>query len=418
MYAAIDRCELKGIINAIPSKSFAHRILICAAFAKDETRVIGKLDSDDFKATKGCLEKLGARFEEKEDGYIVTPSRSYRSNTILDCGESGSTFRFLLPVVAALGVSATFEGKGRLAERPMGELIDVIRASGVSVSADKLPLNVSGNIVANHFAIRGDISSQYISGLLLATPLLNADSEIEIIGELSSEGYIDITIEVMKNFGVTVTKTNKGYSVAGGQSYKSPLTIKVEGDWSNAACWIVAGALCGDITVKGLNMESAQGDKLVMELLKDMNATLYTTNDAVRTVKSKLKAIEFNADNTPDLVPVISVAAAAAEGISVIKGVERLRLKESDRLAAIIDMLKRLSVKAIYDGALKIKGGSLSGGNILYGYNDHRLVMAAAIAGAVCGETVLMGTEAINKSYPEFFKDYSELGGKFDVLFG
>lgn len=417
MYVAIDKSELKGIITAIPSKSFAHRILICAALAKDETRVIGKLDSDDFNATKSCLEKLGAHFEEKEDGYIVTPALTYTNNAILNCGESGSTFRFLLPVVAALGVSATLEGKGRLAERPMSDLIDVMRASGVSVSADKLPLNVSGSINTNHFAIRGDISSQYISGLLLAMPILKNDSEIEILGERSSESYINITIEVMRNFGVEVEKTVKGYKVKGGQSYKSPLTVAVEGDWSNAACWIVAGALCGDITVKGLNMESVQGDKLIVKLLKDMGATLYIADNALRVVKSKLKAIDFNADNTPDIVPVLSVAAANAEGISVIKGVERLRLKESDRLAAIVDMLKRLKIKAIYDGALKIKGDRLTGG-VLYGYNDHRLVMAAAIAGALCGDTVIMGTEAVNKSYPEFFDDFAGLGGKFDVLFG
>ncbi len=417
MYAAIDKSELKGIIQAIPSKSFAHRILICAALSKDSTRVIGKLESDDFKATRGCLEKLGVQFEEQEDGYIITPCKKYNNNTILDCGESGSTFRFLLPVIAALGVSATIEGKGRLSSRPMGELIDVLRASGVSISNDVLPLSVSGNLAASRFVIRGDISSQYISGLLLALPLLKRDAEIEIEGERSSQSYIDITLDVMKKFGIEVSATEKGYIVRAGQEYKSPLVMEVEGDWSNSACWLIAGALTGDVTVKGLNTESVQGDRFIVDVLKDMGAIVYVADNAVRVIKSRLKAVDIDADNTPDLVPVLSVAAACADGISVIRRVERLRLKESDRLAAIIDMLKRLRIKAIHDNALRIKGDNMTGA-ILYGYNDHRLVMAATLAGSVIGETVIMGIESVNKSYPEFFKDYVKLGGKFDVLFG
>lgn len=417
MYAAIDKNELKGIINAIPSKSFAHRILICAALSKDATKVIGKLDSYDFIATKSCLQRLGVRFDEIDNGYIITPVKGYNHNLILDCGESGSTFRFLLPVICALGISATFEGKGRLAARPMLELIDVLRASGVSISNDMLPLSVSGELNTARFKIRGDISSQYISGLLLALPILNQDAEIEIIGKISSQSYINITLDVMRRFGVEVTETDNGYKVAGGEGYKSPTNIIVEGDWSNAACWLTAGALAGDITVKGLNLDSVQGDKYIVSILQKMGAVTYIADNAVRVVKNNLKSIEFDADNTPDLVPVVSIAAAAAVGISVIKGVERLRLKESDRLGAIMDMLKRLNIKSAYDGALKIKGGELKSA-VLYGYNDHRLVMAACIAATVAGNSVIMGIEAVNKSYPEFFEDYKKLGGKFDVLFG
>ncbi|NCA68141.1 MAG: 3-phosphoshikimate 1-carboxyvinyltransferase, partial [Clostridia bacterium] len=402
MYAAIDKSELRGIINAIPSKSFAHRILICAALCRQPTNIVGKLDSEDFMATKGCLQKLGVKFEEVNDGYIITPANKYNQNCMLDCGESGSTFRFLLPVIAGLGISATIEGQGRLAQRPMGELIDVLRASGVSISNDVLPLCVSGNMTADIYVIRGDISSQYISGLLLALPLLKRTAEIIITGERSSQSYIDITLDVMASFGVKINPTPTGYKIEAGQEYNSPKTIAIEGDWSNAACWLVAGALTGDITVTGLNVNSVQGDRYIVDILKNMGAIVYVADNSVRIIKSKLKCIEFDADNTPDLVPIVAVAAACAEGVSVIKRVDRLRLKESDRLAAIIDMLKRLKIKAIHDGALKIRGDKLTSA-VLYGYNDHRLVMAGTIAATVADNTIIMGIEAVKKSYPEFF---------------
>ena len=411
MQVRLESARLKGEVGIIISKSYAHRALIMAALADKPTRIKGKSAAKDVIATIGCLEGLGAKIEETADGYVVRPIVN-TGGGVLNAGESGSTLRFIMPVAAALGSTCEFVTEGRLGQRPMKELTDTFKAHGVTVS-DTAPYKLSGKLTSGKYTIRGDVSSQYISGLLMALPLLEGDSEIIIEGEFVSKGYVDITLDVMKQFAEKVAMTESGFLIKGGQKYQSPETVAVEGDWSNAAFFLVAGAVNGEIVVRGLNLNSKQGDKRIYDILKEMGADIRFENECVKVVKSDLKGIEIDAGDIPDLVPVLCVAAACAEGKTVIKNVERLKLKESDRIQSTMSMLQSLGIQIEYSGSLIIEGGKIAGGKI-DGCNDHRIVMAACVAASKAwGETVIDGAEAVQKSYPNFFTEYGNLGGKF-----
>lgn len=275
-----------------------------------------------------------------------------------------------------------------------------------------MPFALSGKLSPGIYRIRGDISSQYITGLMFALPLLDGESEIIIEGETVSKGYIDITLEVLSSFGIIISSSQSGYKIKGSQKFVSPGRVKVEGDWSNAAFWLAAGAMGGDISVKGLNQNSAQGDKAIVDILQKAGADIRSENGIVRAKGAPLKGINLYADTVPDLVPIVSAALAKAEGLSVITGIERLKIKESDRVSAVMHILSVMGIQSEYEGSLKIHGGKLRGGEI-DAHNDHRIVMAAAVAGAYgSGITRIYGAEAVTKSYPDFFNIFNALGGK------
>lgn len=409
--AVIEKSKLKGEIEIVPSKSYAHRILICAAFCSKPTVIKGIINSEDMLATLGCLKALGAGVEElPDDSCLITPV--FRVKTaILNCRESGSTLRFLLPVAAALGGEFTFTGSGRLSERPNGELLSVLKSNGVEIKGSGLPVTLKGRISGEYFKIDGGISSQYITGLLLATPLIGSDVKIEITGELKSANYVNITLDVMKIFGIDVKTYGNCFFIKGGQCYRTPEEIKVEGDWSNAAFFLAGGLLCGRVKVHGLNPFSRQGDRAVLEIINKLGGNVKYEKGAYIAQKSDLIGCDFCVENIIDAAPVLSVLCAFAKGESKISGVERLKLKESDRLGAIIEILKALGVRAEYEsGVLIINGGEPHGG-VIDGKNDHRIVMSAVIAGAAVGGVKINGIEAVNKSYPSFFKDFLLAGG-------
>ena len=383
---------IRGTIPAIASKSMAHRLMICAALAKTPTEVICSTTSKDIEATRNCLAAMN------------------EGKSPLPCGESGSTLRFLLPVVAALGLETAFYMEGRLPDRPLAPLDEELRKHGAVLRKDGATLHVSGQLTAGDYTLPGNVSSQYISGLLFALPLLDGPSTLTVTGKVESEPYIHMTLDALRQFGIHITIDENVYRIPA-CTYKSPGRVYVEGDWSNAAFWLCAGAVSGPVTVTGLDAGSLQGDKAVFELLKQFGANCEQTDAAFTVSPAPLHGIEIDAAAIPDLVPILSVVAAKAEGTTRIYHAERLRLKESDRIETVCRLLRELGgvVEETPDGLL-IHGGTPLQGGTADSCNDHRIAMAAAIASSICqGPVTILGAEAVNKSYPHFWDDHAQL---------
>ena len=395
----IQNSILRGEITVPPSKSAAHRALVCS-FLAGGGKVSPIISSNDMQAMQQVIASLKA------------------DKSIVDCIESGNTLRFMIPVAAALGKSCTFVGRGRLPERPITDYLRLLPEHGVKCTAadGKIPLTIEGKLTPGTFEIAGNISSQYITGLLLALPILDGNSKIVLTTQLQSTPYVDMTIKVMGDFGVTVEEKPYGYFVRGNQKYIIR-DYTVESDWSQAAFFLVAGAINGDITLKGLDLNSAQGDKKIVDALKKFGADIEIRENEIRCKKSSLKGIDIDVSDIPDTVPSLAVAAAFAQGTTVIRGGERLRLKESDRIESVVTNLKRMGVNVEEkpDGMV-ITGGGARGAE-LFGFNDHRIPMAFSVAALEAqGKTIITDAQSINKTYPTFFDDYNSLGGKADVI--
>ncbi|MCR5653363.1 MAG: 3-phosphoshikimate 1-carboxyvinyltransferase [Ruminococcus sp.] len=418
MDITITPSQLNGTVCAPPSKSDVHRAVICAALSGGVCDVAPVAMSDDIKATVGCIEALGAKTSLNGDVLKVNGTDIFKKKTaVLDCCESGSTLRFFIPIAAAGGVNATFTGKGRLPERPLNVYLDCLPRAGVKcVYENNLPLTIEGRLKSGIFDIAGNISSQFITGLLFALPLLRGDSKIILTTKLQSEGYVDMTLGCMRRFGVSVDRADYGYFVKGNQHYAAR-SYRTDGDWSQAAFFMTAGALSGSVTVSGLNVLSSQGDKKIADLLMGFGANVKYDGDSVIVKKSELRARDINASQIPDLVPILAVAASVAEGTTRIYKAERLRAKESDRLKSTADMINSLGgwAQETSDGLLITGVKQLKGGTVK-GYNDHRIVMAASVAALRCeNEVTITDSESINKSFPNYFEEYTKLGGKTDV---
>ena len=349
-----------GTVNVPPSKSDVHRAIICAAMANGVSRISPVALSNDIKATIGCIKALGADAVLENNVLTVDGTNMYKSKTaLLDCGESGSTLRFFIPIAAVGNINATFVGKGKLPQRPIGIFTEALPKAGtVCKTEGGLPLEIKGQLKSGIFEIPGNVSSQFITGLLLALPILEGDSEIVLTSPLESVGYIAMTIRTMKQFGVNIQATEKGWHIKGGQSYKT-CDYTTDGDWSQAAFFMVLGAVSGKVTVKGVAKDSTQGDKKCAEILARFGAKVTQLDNEVTVEKGELKAITIDASQIPDLVPVLSVCAAFAEGTTKIINAERLRIKECDRLKATAELLNNLGgkVKELSDG-LEITGVS------------------------------------------------------------
>jgi len=408
---------LNGAVDAIPSKSQAHRALICAALADKMTRVECNGESDDITATAACLSALGAEIEREPGAYVVHPLERGAGSDIatLPCGESGSTLRFMLPIAGALGRNVCFTPKGRLPERPLSPLYEELLRHGAKLSPQgSVPFYASGRLTPGRYTLDAGVSSQFISGLLFALPLLDGDSELALTESVESFPYIELTVAMLEAFGVKTEFNGKVFSIQGGQIFRSPGVVHVEGDWSNAAFWLGAGAIGqSSVTCAGLNLQSKQGDRAILKILAEFGAQVVTNGSAVTVSGGKLRGVEIDARDIPDLVPVLAVVASAAKGTTVIRNAGRLRTKESDRLAAIRAVLRALGANAneMEDG-LVINGSAVFKGGEVQSYGDHRIAMSAAIAATVCAEPVVIhGAEAVNKSYPGFFDDLRLLGG-------
>lgn len=395
----ISTAGLKGSVMLPPSKSVAHRALICSYLAGGGT-VSPIIDSNDMKATTGILNSLR------------------NGETVLNSIESGSTLRFMIPVAAALGREVTFVGEGSLLSRTIGEYQELLPKHGVDIDCNGfLPARLSGKLRNGNYEVNGNVSSQYITGLLMALASLEGDSAVVLKTPLQSKPYVDMTVKVLDDYGIKIKETDFGYLIKGGQSFKK-MDYIVEGDWSHSAFFLAAGAIGGDVTVLGLDMNSTQGDKAIIDVLKAFGADIEITENGITAKKSELYGTEVDAENIPDLVPVIAVTAAFANGTTVIKNAERLRFKESNRIESVVSNLRLMGadVTETEDGMI-INGGKRLHSAELRGYNDHRIVMAFSVAAAnVDGETVIDDMESINKSYPSFFEDYKKIGGKCECL--
>lgn len=376
MTVTINPGLLSGQINVIPSKSVAHRYLICAALGQRETKLLCPQTNRDIEATVACLNALGAQILRTEDGYQITPIKHIPENATLFCGESGSTLRFLLPIAGALGVDATFRMEGRLPERPLSPLWEEMERMGCHLSRPtQNTLRCSGKLRHGAYAIDGGVSSQFVSGLLFAHRILGGCS-LKITGQVESAPYIDMTKQALTLFEAP------------------PAQIHVEGDWSNGAFWLAAKTLGSDLNVLNLEESSPQGDKIVAQILK-----------------KACNFFEIDAKNVPDLVPILSIVACFYQG-ATFRNIARLRLKESDRVAAIIAMIEALGGMATAtEDTLTVYGTGLKGGTV-DSFGDHRIAMSAAIAATRCESPVtILGAEAVNKSYPQFWEEYKRLGG-------
>ena len=424
-----------GKIMIPSSKSDAHRILIAAALATTPTTIIIRGISKDIEATIHCLRGLGSRIRSiDEEMWEILPIWDNRQETAhLDCAECGATFRFLLPVAGALLTSFEMSGEGRLPERPIKELVTQMQANGCSFSAESLPFQVTGGLKSGTYTLPGNVSSQYITGLMYALPLLEGDSEIRLESSLESKGYVDMTIKTLSDFGISIEEREFGYAVKGNQCFVSPKVIEVEGDWSNAAFFLALGAIQGPVTCLGLPKNTKQGDSAIVEMLERFGASVDTT-EGLTVDKKELQGIEIDASTIPDLVPILAVIASVSQGETRIYNAERLRIKESNRLETVQVGLSRLGVQI-----QETKDGLLIQGNHtdvtkevpldenskkdevqevrISGYGDHRIVMAMSVAAiALNKEVVIEGSEAVEKSYPTFFEHWEQIGGRTDVI--
>ena len=393
----IENAALNGAVTLPPSKSAAHRAILCAFLAGGGT-VSPMIPSRDMQAAIGAANSLK------------------NGEKIINCIESGNTLRFFIPVAAALGKEVTFTGEGRLPQRPLGEYIELLPKHGVQIqSSGSLPLHISGKLQSGDFHICGDISSQYITGLMLALPLLDGDSNIILTTPLKSKPYVDMTVNVLADYGVEIKETDSGYFVKGNQYY-SVRDYTVEGDWSHAAFFMSAAAIGGRITLKGLDMHSAQGDKAVCDVMRLFGAEVAADENGVTCAHRELRGIDIDCDDIPDMVPAIAVTAAFAKGKTVIRGAQRLRFKESDRIEAIVSNLKKMGVGVTETADGMIIEPARVSGAALKGYNDHRIVMAFSVAASFAnGGTTIDDAQSVNKTYPSFFDDFKQLGGKANV---
>lgn len=414
----ITPSNLKGEIRAVSSKSDAHRSLICAALSRNITTIHIDSSSEDIEATISCLTAMGDNVLKSGNKFTVKPISRKNTNSLLDCRESGSTLRFLLPVAGLICERPTLTGSGRLPLRPLSPLKEEMEAHGCTFSSPSLPVMLSGKLGCGTYTLPGNISSQYISGLMLALPLCDGDSNIILTSPLESKGYVNMTISILKKFAITIVEHENGYYIKGNQAYVSPGSLTVEGDWSNAAFWLCAAAISGNITVSGISFSSNQGDKRIASILELFGADVCFGHDSVSVKSRRLNAITLDCSDIPDLVPVISAVAAVSCGTTRLTGVARLRLKESDRLNAIKSALGALGADIdISENTLIINGKQYLSGGDADGFNDHRIVMMTAVAACASKDTVtIRGCEAVNKSYPRFFDDYKLLGGAPDVI--
>lgn len=404
-----------GEVHIPASKSQAHRMLLCAAMGENEVTLRCRGLSKDILATVACLKALGASVDAEGEVLHLRPvSAPPPGLCLLPCGESGSTLRFLLPLVGALGASAVFEREGRLPERPIEPLGRELCRNGMDIRSDGARLSCSGQLRPGAFSLPGNISSQYISALLMTLPLLEGESTLHMEGALESAAYVAMTEEVLRLGGVRTEKTGAGYRIPGGQRCRFAPELSVEGDYSNAAFFLCAGALSErGIRVTGLDPQSRQGDRAIVPLLEEMGAQVASDGSSVTVKRDALHGITIDASPIPDLIPVLSVVAAAASGETRVIHAQRLRLKESDRLHSTTQMLRALGAEAeeLPDG-LVIRGGRTLAGGTVDACGDHRIAMSAAVAGGICrGAVTICGSECVQKSYPDFWTDFQQLKG-------
>ena len=416
MNVRITPTHLKGNVVVPPSKSLSHRAIIAAGLAEGKSIISNVMYSKDIKATIGAMRAIGAQIIEYDNYLEITGSSVKRINDIIDANESGSTIRFMIPIAIINSSKVKFIGKNNLCKRPLDPFFEIFDKQGIKYLHDEdyLPLEVEGALKPGEYFIRGDISSQFITGLLYALPLLDGDSVINITTPMESKGYIDLTIDVLKLFGIEIINDNyEKFYVKGCQKYK-PCDYQVEGDFSQAAFFLVADMLGADIKLEAMNMSSHQGDMKILDDVKDFGAKVTYDNGLLSLTNNEIRNAIIDFSQSPDLGPALTVLAALANGTSKFINASRLRIKECDRITCMKEEIERLggSIDEMDDGMI-IYGVDRFHGGVVDSHNDHRVVMALAMATLkMDGELVIKNAEAINKSFPHFFEVFGNLGGK------
>ena len=416
MNVEISAKQVNGTIEILSSKSELHRMIILACLKKSQTRIFysGKA-SEDVNATVDCMRKIGVLIKEENNCFTVVPPQKFIKNGVeINVKESGSTLRFLLPVFSALGISYVVHTEGRLSLRPLSPLYELMQENGVTLGKNGVyPMSVSGLLLGNKYEIDGGVSSQFITGLLLSLVAKNKGGSITVTGKFESKPYVDLTVDVMKKMGINVLSSGNSYEV---QPYADDedMQIKAGGDWSNGAFFACMGAVSGKISVTGIDLESKQGDKKVLDILQRMGAKITKSENAFTVENAPLFATDIDAKDVPDIIPPLACVCALSYGVSRIYNAQRLKIKESDRIKSVVNMLKVVGVKVEEkeDGMI-IYGKSLLNSGTVDGAGDHRIVMSCAILALKAnGKIMINGAHAVKKSYPQFFEEIYKLGYK------
>ena len=417
----ITPTKLKGVVQVPPSKSLAHRAIICASLAKGVSKIDNIEYSKDIQATIQAMKSLGTKIKEYENYLIIDGTTTFtKQNSEIDCEESGSTLRFMIPISIVEENKVHFVGRGNLGKRPLDTFYEIFEHQniGYMYKRDILDLYVIGKLKPDHYTIPGNISSQFITGLLFALPLLKGDSIIEITSTLESKGYIDLTLQMLEQYGIKIINNDyKSFVIMGNQEYQAH-DYRVEADFSQAAFYLVAGAIGNDVVLTDLNLNSLQGDKATLSILETMGAKINVVSDGIKVTGENLSAAQVDASQCPDVIPVVSVALALAQGKSEVINAKRLRIKECDRIIATSSQINELGGAVVeLPDSMIIRGVNEFVGGNCSSFADHRIAMMLAIAATRCNQPVIIDNmECVEKSYPSFWEDYQSLGGIIDVI--
>ena len=410
---------IKGQVVAPSSKSYTHRALVCSALAKGESKIISPLNSDDTEATMDLLEKLGVKIRVKENSWEVSGGQLHQPEGDLFCKESGTTMRFMTAICSLVNGTCRLTGGRSLSKRPMKPLIDGLKQLGVECTSQRgfPPVTVKGGLAGGQTKIPGDISSQFISALLLVAPLAKHDVNLVLTTPLESKPYVLMTIDAQRKFGVEIEASEdlREFSIKK-QAYK-PTNYRIEGDWSSSAFLLAAGVVAGKIEIQNLNEGSLQADREIVNVLKKMGAKIISKNETIILMKSELKSLVFDVSDCPDLFPILTVLCSVAKGESRLTGIKRLRIKESDRIAAMKEGLLKMNVDVREEGNSFIIKNSNPMGAVIDPKNDHRIAMAFAVLSLVAeGETTIHDSECVSKSFPNFWGIIKHLGVSLEEI--
>ncbi len=419
MNVIIKPKKLEGNVQIPPSKSLSHRAIIAASLAEGKSIVSNILYSKDILATIEAMRACGAEITEHKDFLEICGSPVRRVKSVIDANESGSTIRFMIPIALVCGEPITFIGKNNLVKRPLEPYFKIFDEQGIEYHKQQndLPLEVKGGLKSGRYRIQGDISSQFITGLLYALPLLNGDSVVEVTTKLESVGYVDLTLDMLKNFGIEIE--NKGYRefyIRGNQKYKA-CDITVEGDFSQSAFFLVADTLGANIELSAMNMNSLQGDKKILEDITAFGGKIGYEKERLKALPKKTKGCVIDFSQSPDLGPALTVLAALSEGVTEFVHASRLRIKECDRITCMKEELEKLGANIVEfpDGMSIVGVKSLKGGTV-DSHNDHRVAMALAMASIkATGNIRILNAECVSKSYPNFWEVFESIGG--DIIY-
>ena len=418
MKVSIHKSKVEGKVRAPSSKSYTLRGLMCAALAKGESEIIHPLSSDDTEAALNVLSLVGIRVHQKGDSWRVNGGDFHKPATDLFCGESATTLRFMTAICSLIAGKCRLVPGPSLAKRPVKPLIQALRQLGVNCSCqgEVAPVIVEGGrLKGGTTELPGNISSQFVSALLFISPLADEGVKIRLTTPLESKPFVLMTLDCLEKFGIKVeySKDLREFEVSK-QVYK-PTKYKVEGDWSSASYFLALGALSGEVKVENLNPESWQGDKIILNLLRDMGALVKIDKNSVTVRRSRLNPIRADLSNCIDLLPTVAVLAASADGVSELVGIERARIKESNRVSAVREGLEKMGVKVQEERNRLIIAGSRPKGSAIDTKGDHRIAMAFSILGSVVGETIINDAECVSKTFPQFWDILKSIGSEVEI---